>query len=81
MRKELLELSQEIIAKLLNERGVAHEFESLGIKDGEKIIQEYVQNNEVGLACDHLEYIISECDIVLSKSQEERISLITKKFK
>lgn len=77
----MLQLSKEIIDEFLNSKDSSYTFESLGISNGKDIIQEFVHNNETGLALEHLEYIISENEISLNISQLNRMSTITQKFK
>ncbi|MEK6153125.1 MafI family immunity protein [Flavobacteriaceae bacterium 3-367] len=81
MKKELLALSSEIINGLLSRKDPFCTFEAAGIRDGLEIIHEYVANREFGVAFEHLEYIISECDISLSPAQVERLSSLAKRFK
>ncbi len=47
--------------------------EVLGIADGESIIIEYLKNREVGLAFEHLTYMINETGLYLNQLQEKAL--------
>jgi hypothetical protein len=63
-------LSSQILTSILDENT---KYDSFGIIDGMDIINNYLDNNEVGLALNHLEYIISETDFELSANQVENL--------
>lgn len=43
-------------------------FDQCGLRDGFKIVEEYVQAGELGVAFDHLLYMVTETDISLTSS-------------
>ncbi|MGY6647589.1 hypothetical protein [Wenyingzhuangia sp. IMCC45574] len=53
---------------------------SSGIKDGNEIITEYLTQNELGLAYEHLEYVISETELSLNSEQTKTMIFIAKKL-
>ncbi len=81
MRQEIRQLSNEIIDEFFNNVRLPHEIESLGVYGAKEIIQEFLENNEFGLAIDHLEYFIKEYNLKLNPSQLSRMDLISEKFK
>ena len=77
IKNEISELSKQIInVNLINN----FETNSSGIKDGNKIISEYLTQNELGLAYEHLEYIITEIELKLNTEQTKRMTIIAEKL-
>lgn len=80
MKQEIWQLSNEIINEFFNNVRLPHEIESSGVNDAKEIIKEFLENNEFGLAIDHLEYFIKECNLKLNPFQLSRMHLISEKF-
>jgi len=77
IKNEISELSKQIInVNLIND----FETNSCGIKEGNKIISEYLTQNELGLAYEHLEYIITEVKLKLNTEQTKRMTIIAEKL-
>ena len=76
LRKELAELSNEILNSVWSNKIEQSNIESLGIKDGKQIIAEYLENREYGIAYEHLAYIITECQMELNVEQKNRMDRI-----
>lgn len=73
-------LTSEILSQnqLLQES--LNEIDSFGITDAKQIINEYLEEDELGLAFDHLNYVISEIGIDLSFDQKSRIIKVSEKL-
>jgi len=76
LKKELAELSNEILNSVWSNKIEQSNIESLGIKDGKQIIAEYLEYREYGIAYEHLAYIITECEIKLNVKQKNRMNKI-----
>ncbi|WP_189702688.1 hypothetical protein, partial [Subsaximicrobium wynnwilliamsii] len=76
LKKEIAELSDEILNSIWSNRIEQSDLKSFGIKDGTQIISEYLENREYGIAYEHLAYIILECDMELSVEQKSRMDKI-----
>lgn len=77
LKKTIAELSNEIFNVILKS---GLKTDSCGIKNGNEIITEYLNKNELGLAYEHLEYIVFETDFSLISEQNEKINLIAKQL-
>jgi hypothetical protein len=49
-------------------------FDQGGLRDGLAIIRDYLEHNEAGIAFDHLLYMVTELDLVVSRAAYERIA-------
>jgi len=76
LKKELAELSNEILNSVWSNKIEQSNIESLGIKDGKQIIAEYLENREYRIAYEHLAYIITECQMELNVEQKNRMDRI-----
>ena len=76
LKKEIAELSNEILNYVWSKRIEQSNIESLGVQDGKQIISEYLENREYAIAYEHLAYIITECEIELSVEQKNRLDKI-----
>ena len=77
---EIAELSKQILNDIVRNDKLYLKVDSCGINNGMKIIMEYLNYNELGLAYEHLEYVISECEIELTTDQFEKMHLIAYKL-
>ncbi|WP_299611290.1 hypothetical protein [uncultured Aquimarina sp.] len=77
IKKEIAELSNEILNVIVKN---GFETDSCGIKDGNEIITEYLTKNELGLAYEHLEYVISETELSLNSEQTKTMIFIAGKL-
>ena len=77
IKKEIEELSNQILNVIVKN---GFETDSCGIKDGNKIITEYLTQNELGLAYEHLEYVISEVELSLDSEQIKKMIFIAEKL-
>ena len=75
--EELKSISKEIQLLISNEN---YDSDSMGIKDGGNIIEEYLLSNEKGIAFEHLLYMISETGLELSEDLLQRIYSVGKKM-
>ena len=80
LKKEIAELSNEILSSVWSIKIKNSDTESRGIKDGKQLITEYLKNREYGIAYEHLAYIITECEIELSVEQKTRLDKIADKM-
>ncbi|TXK74163.1 hypothetical protein [Mesonia sp. K4-1] len=76
LKKEIAELSNDILNSVWSNRIEQSNIESLGIKNGKQIIAEYLKNREFGIAYEHLAYITTECEMELSVEQKNRMDKI-----
>ena len=80
IKKEIAELSDQILSEIsLNEK-VSLNIDSCGITDGKEIISEFLMQNETGLAYEHLIYVISECEFNPQDCDTEKINSIAKRL-
>ena len=70
LKKEIAELSNNILNSVWSNRIEQTDIGSARIKDGKQIIAEYLENREYGIAYEHLAYIITECEMELSVEQK-----------
>lgn len=49
-----------------------------GLKEGNKIIEDYIEHGEAGLAFEHLQYMIKETEIELNDAEQKSFSLLHK---
>ena len=80
VKKVIQMLTSEILNKIQGSKQYTGEIKSLGLIDAEKIIDDYLKNDELGLAFDHLNYVISEVGVDLTSDHKERIQKIGKKL-
>lgn len=76
LKKEIVELSNEILNSVWTNIIEQSDIESLGIKNGKQIIVQYLENREYRIAYEHLAYIITECEIELSIELINRMNKI-----
>lgn len=77
LKREILELSIEILdSKSIDQ----YDAESLGIKNADQVILEYLNQREYGLAIEHLIYIVRECNIDLKPNLKKRINQVLEKM-
>ncbi len=81
LKKEIADLSGQILTEILANKKLMSAMESCGIKDGEEIILEFLTHREIGLAYEHLEYVISESRIELTTEHLTRLKYIEQKLK
>ena len=55
--------------------------QSQGLRDGASLIHEFVEQNEIGLAIEHLIYIISEMELNIPSDLRKDIKIIADKLK
>lgn len=80
IKNEIAYLSKQILNGILLNDKLELKADSCGINNGIDIIIEYLDNNELGLAYEHLEYVISEYGIVLTTDQVEKKDFIAFKL-
>jgi hypothetical protein len=76
LKKEIAELSNDILNSVWSNRIEQSNIESLGIKNGKQIIAEYLESREYGIAYEHLAYIITESEMELSVERKNRMDKI-----
>lgn len=70
---QLKPLTKEILTDEWRNKNSIKNTKSLGIKDAESIILEFLEHREYGLAYEHLNYVISETDMQVSKLHIEKL--------
>jgi hypothetical protein len=73
--QQLLAVATEAQSRIEDELGrmtpseiTGTKFDQLGLRDGLKIVEEYLRDGELGVAFDHLLYMVIETDISLTSS-------------
>jgi len=56
-------LAQELIDELYRNNPANETFEQVGILNGKEIVNDFIDHGELGVALDHLLYMIHESDI------------------
>ncbi|GAB5520685.1 MAG: hypothetical protein RhofKO_29360 [Rhodothermales bacterium] len=51
-----------------------------GLQDGQSIIRDFLEHNELGLAFDHVIYMIEEAELALSNRAREELRYIKEVF-
>jgi hypothetical protein len=80
LKDDLANLTEQILSEAWLNKIKKTNTDSLGLVDGKEIISEYLDNNEVGCAFDHLKYIITESNIRLNNKQNDNIKRIREKL-
>jgi len=80
IKNGIAELSKQILNDNVRNENLDLKVDSCGINNGSEIILGYLNNNEIGLAYEHLKYVISECGIELTSDQVEKMDLIAYKL-
>lgn len=70
---QLKALTKEILTDVWRNKNSIKNTKSLGIKDAESIILEFLEHREYGLGYEHLNYMISETDMQVSKLHIEKL--------
>ncbi len=78
---ELATLAQKIILELHCKEPENDTFEQEGIIDGLSVIKEFVSQNEIGIAIEHLLYMVYESDISYPKEKLAELCLLASKYK
>ncbi len=77
----LAETAQRLITELHINEPDNETFEQTGIINGFTIIKEFIDTDEVGLALEHLLYMIYESDIFYPESAFQELHNLTSKYK
>ncbi|QNR25154.1 MafI family immunity protein [Croceimicrobium hydrocarbonivorans] len=78
--QKIQEWSERLISLINKNEALKTQIDSAGIIEGPRIIKEFIEHNEPGLACEHLIYMISESGIYLREEEIDEISQLAKKF-
>jgi len=78
--KKIQQWSERISALINNNGELKNKIGQVGILDGEITINEFIENNELGLAYEHLTYMILESGIYLTEEQINGISELAEKL-
>jgi hypothetical protein len=78
--KKIQQWSERISTLINNNVELKNKIDQVGILDGERTISEFIKYNELGLAYEHLTYMISESGIYLTEKQLNDISDLAGKF-
>ncbi|RZS93246.1 hypothetical protein [Aquimarina brevivitae] len=79
-KSQIGELAKSVLNEHWKSLKTTKEEKSIGILDSEKIIFEFLAQNEYGCAFDHLIYVISETEIILTTDQKNKINHLHKKL-
>lgn len=72
--QELVDLE---FAKLPSAPEPGSRLDQANLKNGDKVIYEYLDHGELGLAFDHLTYLIDETEIELTQQIQSTISVLS----
>jgi hypothetical protein len=81
LKDDVANLTEQILSKEWLSYIKTTHIDSLGILDGKDIIFEFLDNNEIGCAFDHLAYILSESKTSLNSKQNEIFQEIREKLR
>ena len=77
--KRLALLAQSLINDLYKRDPDNETFEQNGILNGQEIVQDFIDNQEHGIAIEHLLYIVHESDISFPKTELEKLHSLANK--
>jgi len=66
-------LVQDAFARSIGEPPPDSPLRSLGLKDGREIVTDYLDHNELGIAFEHLLYMVTEMDLQISPEAYDHI--------
>jgi len=66
--------TQRLLDNLYRRNSSDETFEQNGIINGQDIIEGYLKNNEIGLAVEHLLYMVHESNITLSTTETNTLN-------
>ncbi|WGD34286.1 hypothetical protein [Olleya sp. YS] len=72
----IVELSEAIYTTIIKEK-LHLKIDSTGIENGKEIVNEFVEQNEIYLAFEHVEYMISETEIKLKEDELKKLNDIS----
>jgi len=78
---ELANKIQNLINELFSREPDNKTFEQEGMLNGSKIVQEYLDEGEYGIAVEHLLYIVYESDVVSPNEIIEQLTELAQRFK
>lgn len=78
---ELSQTAQDLILDLQGREPDNETFEQEGIIDGLAIIKNFVKENEIGIAIEHLLYMVHESDISYPSESLENLHKLVAKYK
>jgi len=82
-KNEIIELSntaQALITELHENEPNSETFEQVGIINGAEIINDYISNGELGVALEHLLYMVHESGISFPEEASNKLNLIVKEL-
>ncbi|MEM8720763.1 MAG: MafI family immunity protein [Cyanobacteria bacterium P01_G01_bin.39] len=53
-------------------------FDQLGLRNGAEVVKDYLEHGEVGIAWEHLLYMVKETNVQLSEDYLKRLSSLAK---
>lgn len=77
---ELAEIAQELVANLYINEPENETFEQSGIINCLEAIKEFINEDEIGLAIEHLLYLIYESDIFYPESELHKVHALASKY-
>lgn len=78
---ELANKIQDLINELFSQAPLNKTFEQEGMLNGSKIVQEYLDEGEYGIAIEHLLYMVYESDVVYPNEVIDQLNKLTLKYK
>ncbi len=79
-KNEIRDLAKNILNDKWKGRISSKEIESAGILDCQEIISEFLEQNELGCAFEHLTYVVSETETNLTTEQANKIKQLDKEL-
>lgn len=80
LTKKIQQWSERVSTLINKNEELKAKIDKVDILDGQKTINEFLENNELGLAYEHLIYMILESGIYLTKEQIDDISKLAGRF-
>jgi len=78
--KKIQQWSERVSTLINNNDELKNKIDQVGVLDGERAINEFIEENEIGLAYEHLIYMILESGIYLTEEQMNDISELALKL-
>ena len=78
--QQITELVNDVLDDRWHSKIQSVNVESLGVKDGKEIINDFLDNHEYGCSFEHLEYMIFELNLPVTSDQKRRLRNLKKLF-
>jgi hypothetical protein len=77
---ESAKLARQLIIELYKDDPTHETFEQVGLLDGAEEVRDYLEHNEIGLAVEHLLYMVHEADIQFPRDRMLRLHQLAERM-